>query len=108
MISITLALVILLATFIFMYFTEMTARKRYQKWLHETEKNHCQCLNDQIALIDDYRKNFHDIKKMILADMKEKKDLYNNFSEWIEGLDTQTLTDELKEEIIRNANFNMD
>ena len=45
---------------------------------------------------------------MILRDMKEKKDLYNNFTEWIEGLDTQTLTDELKEEIIRNANFNMD
>ena len=108
MISITLALVILLATFIFMYFTEMTARKRYQKWFHETEKNHCKCLNEKLALIDDYSKSLHDIKKMILKDMKEKQDLYNNFSEWIEGLDTQTLTDELKEEIIRNANFNMD
>lgn len=108
MISITLALVILLATFIFMYVVEMTARKRYQKWFHETEKDHCKCLNEQLALIDDYKKNLHDIKKMILKDMKEKQDLYNNFSEWIEGLDTQTLTDELKEEIIRNANFNMD
>jgi hypothetical protein len=53
-------------------------------------------------------KDIQEIKKSYLKELQTRKHLYLNFAEWVEALDTQTLTDELKEEIIRHANFDMD
>ena len=108
MISFTLALIILLATFIFMYFTEMTARKRYFEWYKEAEVNHLRCLKDRSESTEEMIKDIQEIKKAYLKELQTRKHLYLNFAEWVEGLDTQTLTDELKEEIIRHADFDLD
>jgi hypothetical protein len=108
MISITLALVILLAAFIFMYFTEMSTRKKYYEWYKEAEVNHLKCLRQKVDSTEEMIKDVQEIKKAYLKELQTRKHLYLNFAEWIEGLDTQTLTDELKEEIIRHADFDLD
>lgn len=108
MISFTLALVILLATFIFMYFTEMTARKRYSKWFEEAQLDHIRAIKRHCAVMEDIGEQVTQIKKSRAEETQARKHLYLNFAEWVEALDTQTLTDELKEEIIRHANFDLD
>jgi hypothetical protein len=108
MISFTLALIILLATFIFMYFTEMTTRKKYYEWYKEAEVNHLKCLRQKVESTEEMIKDVQEIKKSYLKELQTRKHLYLNFAEWVEALDTQTLTDELKEEIIRNADFDLD
>lgn len=108
MISFTLALIILLATFIFMYFTEMTVRKRYFEWYKEAELNHIKAIERHCAVMKEIDEEVAEYKKSYLKELRTRKHLYLNFAEWVEALDTQTLTDELKEEIIRHANFDLD
>ena len=115
MISITFALVVLLATFIFMYYTEMTARKRNFNWYKESVGEHMETIlshNKAIKKIDEqiteYKKAVDEYKADRAEEKKVRTILYLNFAEWVNELETQTLTDELKEEIVRHANFDMD
>lgn len=115
MISITFALAVLLATFIFMYYTEMTARKRNFKWYEEAVEDHAEAIlshNRDIERIEKavkgYTKTIDEYKAIVAKEKQLRKILYLNFAEWVNELETQTLTDELKEEIVRHANFDMD
>ena len=108
MISITFALVVLLATFIFMYYIEMTARKRNFKWYQESVGLHMETILSHNKVIKEIEEQVAEIKKAHAKEIQRRKLLYLNFAEWVEALDTQTLTDELKEEIVRHANFDMD
>lgn len=108
MISITFALVVLLATFIFMYYTEMTARKRNFKWFEEAQLEHIRSIERHCAAMKNIDEQVAEIKKARAKEKQLRKILYLNFAEWVNELETQTLTDELKEEIVRHANFDMD
>jgi hypothetical protein len=108
MISVTLALIILLATFIFMYYIEMTMRKRNFKWYEEAQLDHIATINCHRKAMKEIDEQIAEYEKSYAKETQRRKLLYLNFAEWVEALDTQTLTDELKEEIVRNANFDMD
>ena len=108
MISITLALIILLATFIFMYYIEMTARKRYFKWYQESVGLHMETILSHNKAIKEIEEQVAEIKKACAKEKQARMILYLNFAEWVNELETQTLTDELKEEIVRHANFDID
>lgn len=108
MISITFALVVLLATFIFMYYTEMTMRKRNFNWYKESVGEHMETILSHNKVMENIDKQIAEIKKARAKEKQLRKILYLNFAEWVNELETQTLTDELKEEIVRHANFDMD
>ena len=108
MISITFALVVLLATFIFMYYIEMTARKRNFKWYEEVQLDYIAAINRNQKAMEEIDKQVAEYKKAYAKETQRRKLLYLNFAEWVNELETQTLTDELKEEIVRHANFDID
>ena len=108
MISITFALVVLLATFVFMYYIEMTARKRNFNWYQEAQLDHIATINRHRKAMEEVDEQIAEYKKAYAKETQRRKLLYLNFAEWVEALDTQTLTDELKEEIVRHANFDID
>jgi biopolymer transport protein ExbB/TolQ len=108
MTAIVVGLIILLVMFIFMYTTERIFRKKYFEWYKEAERNHIATLERSVNDLKDIEEDVESFRKSLEKEKVLRAELYNNFSEWIELLETQTLTDELKEEIIRNANFDMD
>jgi len=46
-----------------MYFTEMTARKRYFEWYKEAETNHLRCVKDRSESTEEMIKDMQEIKK---------------------------------------------